>query len=144
MKNIFTETYNKIQELKTKFAAAATEQEKESLRTEYQEIMKEIKEQGPTAMWVWREYEKALENGNDRLDLNDCIWERDVKDLIDNIRENGITEFTFSSTWSGALEVAWLFQQNGCTLAGLVEIDGPQKFFSEEHEKLHGYLFKVN
>ena len=144
MKNIFTESYNKIQELKTKFAAADTEQEKANLRTECQKIKQGIAEKGKNAIRIWEEYERALENGNDRLDLNGCIWEEDVKDLINSIRENGITEFTFSSTWSGALEVAWLFQQNGCTLAGLVEINGPQKFFSEEHEKLHGYLFKVN
>ena len=95
-------------------------------------------------MRIWREYEKALQNGNDRLDLSDCIWDKDAKDLIDCIRENGITEFTFSSGWSGAVDTAWLFQKNGCTLAGLVEINGAEKLFSEEREKLHAYLFKVN
>ena len=144
MKNIFTETYNKIEELKIQFDAATTEEEKESLRAKYHETMKGIEEQGSTAMQIWREYEKALENGNERLDLNDCIWDKDVKNLIDCIRENGITEFTFSSSWSGAVDTAWLFQQNGCILAGLVEINGGEKTFSEECEKLHAYLFKVN
>ena len=144
MKNIFTETYNKIEEIKIQFDAAATEEEKESLRAEYHETMKGIEEQGATAMRIWREYEKALENGNERLDLNDCIWDKDVKNLIDCIRENGITEFTFSSGWSGAVDTAWLFQQNGCILAGLIEINGGEKAFSEEREKLHAYLFKVN
>ncbi len=144
MKNIFTETYNRIEELKIQFDAAATEEKKESLRAEYHETMKGIEEQGATAMRIWREYEKALENGNERLDLNDSIWDKDVKNLIDCIRENGITEFTFSSGWSGAVDTAWLFQQNGCILAGMIEINGGEKVFSEEHEKLHAYLFKVN
>lgn len=144
MKNIFTETYNKIEELKTKLGTATTEQEQESLRVEYRTVKKALEEKGVVAMRIWREYEKALKNGNDRLDLSDCIWDKDVKDLSDCIRENGITEFTFSSGWSGAVDTAWLFQQNGCTLAGLVEINGAEKPFSEEHEKLHAYLFKVN
>lgn len=144
MKNIFTETYNKIEELKTKIGTATTEQEQESLRVEYRTVKKALEEKGVVAMRIWREYEKALKNGNDRLDLSDCIWDKDVKDLRDCIRENGITEFTFSSGWSGAVDTAWLFQQNGCTLAGLVEINGAEKPFSGEHEKLHAYLFKVN
>lgn len=144
MKNIFTETYNKIEELKTKLGTATTEQEQESLRVEYRTVKKALEEKGVVAMRIWREYEKALKNGNDRLDLSDCIWDKDVKDLSDCIRENGITEFTFSSGWSGAVDTAWLFQQNGCTLAGLVEINGAEKPFSEEYEKLHAYLFKVN
>ena len=143
MKNIFTENYRRIEELKARFDTA-DEQEKESLRAEYHEVMKEIKEKGSITMRIWREYETALENGNNRLDLNDCIWDKDVKALIDCMRENGIAEFTFSSGWSGAVETAWLFQQNGCTLAGLVEINGAEKTFSTEHEKLHAYLFKVN
>lgn len=143
MKNIFTESYRRIEELKARFDTA-DEQEKENLRAEYNEVMKEIKEKGSIAMRIWREYKTALENGNNRLDLNDCIWDKDVKALIDCMRENGIAEFTFSSGWSGAVETAWLFQQNGCTLAGLVEINGAEKTFSTEHEKLHAYLFKVN
>ena len=74
------------------------------------------------------------------LDIKDCADnEKGVEDLITCMRNLGFTEFTFSSTWSGAVETAWLFQKAGCILAGLVEIDGPKNF-----EKAHGYLFRVN
>ena len=46
--------------------------------------------------------------------------------------------------WS-AYETAWLFQKAGCTLAGLIEINSQHKaFMSDEYEKTHGYLFKLN
>lgn len=143
-KNIFGETYSKVRAVEALFDVAATKQEKENLKSVYNGAMKVIKEKGPVAMRIWKAYKKAMENENKRLDLDDCILDKSVKGLIDCMRENGIEEFTFSSGWSGAVDTAWLFQQNGCTLAGMVEINGEEMPFSEEHEKLHAYLFKVN
>lgn len=94
---------------------------------------------------VYRLYEDAVECGNEYIDLNDAIWEKDVADLIQNLRENGVEHFTFSSTWSGAVEIAWLFTQNGCTLEGLVEINSRHTdTFTGEREKVHGYLFAIH
>lgn len=56
----------------------------------------------------------------------------------------GIEKFTFSSSWSSAVETAWLFTQNGCRLERIVEINGSHKaFMSDEYEKAHGYLFSI-
>ena len=87
---------------------------------------------------------EAQERGNAYIDLNDTIWDDQVPALIGNLREYGIEKFTFSSTWSSAVETAWLFTQNGCRLEGLVEINGRHKaFMSDEYEKAHGYLFSI-
>ena len=73
------------------------------------------------------------------------VWDKDVECLIACMRDNGIDHFTFSSGWSSAVETAWLFQQNGCTLEGLIEINSRHKhFFTGEQEKAHGYLFRLN
>ena len=105
--------------------------------------MEKIEALGGTACRIWREYETARENGNDRLDISEVVWDKDVESLISCMRENGIREFTFSSGWSSAVETAWLFTQNGCELGGMVEINGSMKCFEEEHEKKHGYLFRI-
>lgn len=83
--------------------------------------------------------------GNEYIDLNDTIRDDAVEGLVACMKEYGIEAFTFSSTWSSAVETAWLFQKAGCTLAGLIEINSQHKaFMSDEYEKAHGYLFKLN
>ena len=88
---------------------------------------------------------EAVERGNEHIDLNEVIWDKDVESLIQLLRENGVEYFTFSSTWSSAVEIAWLFTQNGCTLEGLVEVNSPYtNTFTGEREKAHGYLFAIH
>ena len=87
----------------------------------------------------------AKDCGNEYIDLNDTIRDEAVEGLVACMKENGIEHFTFSSTWSSAVETAWLFQKAGCRLEGLIEINSQHKaFMSDEYEKAHGYLFKLN
>lgn len=143
MKNIFEETYQRIAELKEQYDAA-DETCKASIRDAYHKVLENITALGGAAPRIWREYEKARENGNELLDINDVVWDKDVDPLVSGLREFGIEQFTFSSGWSSAVDTAWLFQKNGCKLIGLVEINGNMDFLKDEHEKLHGYLFSVN
>ena len=67
-----------------------------------------------------------------------------VAGLIENLRNLGIEHFTFSSTWSSAVETAWLFKENGCELEGLVQINSRYTSFRKnEYEKAAAYLFRV-
>ena len=117
----------------------------EAARKSYQQLSRQIESRGESYAKVYRLYQEAVERGNEHIDLNEVIWEKDVEGLIQLLRENGVEHFTFSSTWSSAVEVAWLFTQNGCTLEGLVEINGPHtNAFTGEREKAHGYLFAIH
>lgn len=90
-------------------------------------------------------YEAARNCGNEYIDINDIIYDSEIESLVACMKECGIEAFTFSSTWSSAVETAWLFQKAGCTLAGLIEIHNQYKAFgTDEYETAHGYLFKVN
>lgn len=142
-KNFFETAYAQVQELKKAYDAA-DEAGKEKVRADHAALLKGIDEMGAAACRIWREYETARDNGNTFLDIGEVVWDKDVESLISCMRENGISEFTFSSTWSSAVETAWLFAQSGCELGGLVEINGNMNYFAGEHEKKHGYLFKVN
>lgn len=142
-KNIFETAYAQVQELKKAYDAATEEARKEKIRADHAGLMKRIEEMGTAACRIWREYETARDNGNTRLDISEAVWDKDVKELISCMRENGIREFTFSSTWSSAVETAWLFTKNGCELGGLVEVNGSVSHLTREREKKHGYLFKV-
>lgn len=117
----------------------------EAARKSYQQLSERIENWGKSYARVYRLYEDAVERDNEYIDLYNVIWEKDVAALIQSLRENGVEHFTFSSTWSSAVEIAWLFTQNGCTLEGLVEINGPHtNAFTGEREKVHGYLFAIH
>ena len=145
MMNIFEETYKGIQEAKKAYAAATNEAQQDAARAIYKQATAKLDGLSNTEKRIWSAYETAKDCGNEYLDLNDTIRDDTVEDLVACMKEYGIEAFTFSSTWSGAVETAWLFQKAGCTLAGLIEINSQQKaFMSDEYEKAHGYLFKLN
>ena len=145
MMNIFEEAYRGIQEAKKAYAVATSEAEKDAARAIYKQGTAKLDGLSSTEKRIWSAYETAKDCGNEYLDLNDTIRDDEVEDLVACMKEYGITAFTFSSTWSSAVETAWLFQKAGCTLAGLIEINSQHKaFMSDEYEKAHGYLFKLN
>lgn len=143
MKNIFEEAYNGIEKLKKAYNEAESETEREKARVAYHELLKPLEEFGNMAGRLWREYEVSRDNGNELLDISETVWDKDVESLISCMREIGIERFTFSSTWSSSVETAWLFQQNGCRLEGLIEINGSKNFFEDKREKKHGYIFSL-
>ena len=144
MKNDFAREYEALQELKAAYHAAETEEAKEAVRQDRKRWGLGMELKGEAYIRVFNLYEHARDRGNEYIDLHDCIWDKDVKPLIDSLRANGIEKFTFSSTWSSAVETAWLFLQNGCRLEGLVELDGTcKKTFGDGYEKAHGYLFSI-
>ena len=145
MMNIFEEAYRGIQEAKKAYAAATSEAEQDAARAIYKQATAKLDGLSNIEKRIWSAYETAKDCGNEYLDLNDTIRDDTVEDLVACMKEYGITAFTFSSTWSSAVETAWLFQKAGCTLAGLIEINSQHKDFrSDEYEKAHGYLFKLN
>ncbi len=145
MKNIFEEIYGKAQELKKAYDTAECETAKENIETEYQKLMNEISGFETSFINIWEAYEESKNKGNEYIDLCDIIWDKDIEDVIVCLKENGIRYFTFSSTWSGAVETAWLFTKNGCLLKGMVEIKGNHRDFKTgEYEKQHAFLFRIN
>ena len=144
-KNFFEETYKGIQEAKRTYDAAADEAGQNAARALYKQVTVKLDGLSTIEQRIWRAYETAKDCGNEYLDINDTISDDAVEGLVTCMRDYGIEAFTFSSTWSSAVETAWLFQKAGCKLAGLIEINSHYKaFMSDEYEKAHGYLFKLN
>ena len=149
--NNFENFYNRIRDAKNAYDAARTEDEKNAARSAYKAVWDELKELGNAACRLFNEYEVSRDSGNDYLDINDnisdeevSVWDNEAAKLIEAMRQNGIERFTFSSGWSHAVETAWLFKEAGCTIEGLVEINSRYTGWnSDEHEKAHGYLFRV-
>ena len=104
----------------------------------------EIEAQGKPFELLYSLYAAAMKVGNEHIDISELHEYQDAATLIASYREYGVEAFTFSSGWSSAAGSAWAFLQNGCTLAGMVEINGPHKAFgSDTYEKRPAFLFRV-
>ena len=147
MKNTFEAIYQKHEEIKARFHAATAEKNAEGMeqaRTQHQTLEEAIEIKGATFAIMYDLYKSARERGNEHIDISECYEYRNEAALIDDFRECGIDAFTFSSSWSSAVESAWAFIQNGCTLMGMVEINSKTKNWEGDgYEKRHAYLFKV-
>lgn len=136
--NIFEEIYEKI-------TKAKTEKEVNKANALYQAAENKLMYLNEAEKILWRAYETSRDCKNKYLDINDNIKNEIIEDLVASMRRLGFIEFTFSSTWNNAVETAWLFQKTGCTLAGIIEINGSRKDFeTKKYVKIHAYLFKLN
>ena len=84
--------------------------------------VKDIRAEGinATAFWAYRRSEDA---GNDLIDFSEVIWDEDIDPIAETFRENGITEFTISSTFSGLIPTLAAFEKRGFKMAGITEVN---------------------
>ena len=146
--NNFEAEYARYEELDAAYDAADktnNEMAMEKARADYHKLEEDLLAKGDGYFRMFERYKSARQRGNDYIDLSETIWDNQVPGLIEDFRTYGIEAFTFSSTWSSAVEIAWLFQQNGCSLAGLIEINSQYTSFRKnDYEKAPAYLFRVN
>jgi hypothetical protein len=149
MKNIFEETYNKVQELNRIYHSEEGKDEKvqEGLRAEYQKAMNRIAakagENKQTYKQIWRAYEKSRDNENEILNFDDVIWDRDVEALAACMKENGIREFTYSCRATDAIETLWLFKEAGCEIGEMIEVNLRKGFMGKGYEKAHAFKMSI-
>lgn len=73
----------------------------------------------PTLFWAYR---NSITAGNDRIDFSETIWDSDIEEITKTLKENGITEFTISSTFSSLIPTLAEFAKHGFQMAGLTEV----------------------
>lgn len=147
MTNTFASIYARHQEIKAQYEAAKAVGSEEGMaqaRTDHRALMDSVEGTGKAFARIYRMYEDAMDVGNDYIDLADIHEYQNEAETIACLREYGIETFTFSSGWSSAVDSAWAFTQNGCTLQGMVEINSRiRNFDGDGYEKAHAFLFKV-
>ena len=145
MTNAFAEDFKKAQELRKAIKVADTEETKKATQKAYREFQEDLEEKEPAYTRFFRDYEDAQERGNACIDFSECIWEKEIPQMVADLKRFGITEFTLSSTYSSIVKTAWIFQQNGCSFEGMEEIKGHcRDFETGDYEKVPAFKFKVN
>lgn len=143
----FEKDYAAYEDIKADYDNAELDKDElgmEKARADYKAWAEGIEAKGEEYARIFKLYKDERTVGNSRIDLSQPSDTRDVKGLIETFRKFGITEFTFSSGWSSAIEDSWEFIQNGCELAGMVEINtNCKEWMSDEYEKAPAYLFRI-
>ena len=75
----------------------------------------------PTLFWAYR---NSITEGNDQIDFSETIWDTDIEEITGTLKENGISEFTISSTFSSLIPTLAEFEKHGFQMAGLTEVRG--------------------
>ena len=73
-----------------------------------------------TMFWAYRE---SIDAGNDLINFHEVIWDEDIETIVTCMKENGITEFTISSTFSSLISTLAAFEKYGFRVAGLTEVN---------------------
>ena len=73
----------------------------------------------PTLFWAYR---NSITAGNGRIDFSETIWDSDIEEIAKTLKENGISEFTISSTFSSLIPTLAEFAKHGFQMAGLTEV----------------------
>ena len=137
--------YERHEELERKLDAAENDGNTraiEACQKGHQELLEEVRAEGETFGDMMRLYSEMKQQGNSRIDLSGIY--RKPEEVIRIFREFGVAEFTFSSTWSSAIQVSWAFTQMGCTLKGMTEVHGSKRDFQTgEYEKVPAFLFSL-
>ena len=138
-------TYSELKAAFTEAEKANDEAKQTEIRKAYEDLKEAVRAEGKAYANLISLYTDMKRRGNNYIDLADSYSYQDEEALIESFRTYGIDHFTFSSSWSSAVESAWNFQEAGCKLEGLVEINGQNEIFMKagEFEKRHAYLFRA-
>mgnify|MGYP006865378917 CR=1 FL=1 len=80
-----------------------------------------LKEWGINATLFWA-YRNSITAGNDQIDFSETIWDTDIPEITGTLKENGISGFTISSTFSSLIPTLAEFAKHGFQMAGLTEV----------------------
>ena len=125
--NNFKETYNIIKTLKEQYESGNITQKQAQLAisdtyASLEYIYSKDTPEYNSACIIYRNYSIAMEDGNENLDFEDCIFENQVENICKLLKENEIDRFTVSSNYSGLTNLASKFQENGYYVTGLTQI----------------------
>ena len=73
-----------------------------------------------TAFWAYR---KSIEAGNNHIDFSEVIWDEDIDAIVQTFADNGITEFTISSNFSGLIRTLVAFEKVGFKMVGTTQVN---------------------
>lgn len=100
-------------------------------------------EQG--ACKAYRAWASSISRKEDELEMDDLLWDKEVKDFIDALRSAEIETFVYTNQSTAVMENLHAFAAQGCTMEGLCTIIRREtRWGDEEPTEIMGIRFRVN
>lgn len=81
----------------------------------------------------------------DELEMDDFLWEKEVRDFIDTLRKASIETFVYTNQSTAVMENLHAFAAEGCTMLGLCRITRREnRWGDEEPYEVMGIRFSLN
>lgn len=84
---------------------------------------------------AYRAWSQSVENEKDEVEMDDFLWDREVKDFVEAMREAGIESFIYTNSSTALMENMHRLTDEGCRMGKLVKISR-QNLWREPEEVL--------
>ena len=99
-------------------------------------------EQG--ACKAYRAWKSSISRQEDEVEMDDFLWDKEVGDFIDTLRQAGIVTFVYTNQSTAVMENLHQFAAAGCRMEGLCTITRRENRWGEEEPyEVQGIRFSV-
>jgi phosphoglycolate phosphatase-like HAD superfamily hydrolase len=99
-------------------------------------------EQG--ACKAYRAWRSSIDRKEDEIEMDDFLWDKEVGDFINALRQAGIATFVYTNQSTAVMENIHAFAAEGCRLEGLCTITRQENRWGEEEPyEVQGIRFSL-
>ena len=93
---------------------------------------------------AYRAWKTSLRRQQDEVEMEDFLWEKEVADFIDSLRQAGIKTFVYTNQSTAVMSNLHDFAANGCTMQGLCTIIRQENRYGEDEAyEVQGIRFSL-
>ena len=93
---------------------------------------------------AFRAFRMSEERNSSEFEMEDFLWEREVADFINALRQAGIKTFAYTNQSTAVMENIHAFVAVGCTMDGLCTVTRQERRWGEDETTEHiGIRFTV-
>ena len=93
---------------------------------------------------AYRAWKQTVEKEEDEVAMDDFLWDREVADFIDALRQAGMTSFIYTNQSTAMMENLHAFEAEGCRMEGLTKITRTERRFgADRDEEILGVRFSL-
>jgi hypothetical protein len=81
---------------------------------------------------AFRAWKSSLSRSEDEIEMDDFLWEGEVHDFVEALREAGFTSFVYTNQSTAVMENLHQLAAEGCRLEGLCTITRQENRWGEE------------